>query len=644
MVGEDTDTQELTMVCMRNNIPLRVARMHPSPEALSTKNELRLSVMREGSRFTFQVNDLPAVAMQDMFPEQSHKEQFFSLYAQPQTAIRQIRILRQRSPITPSSLEKGDELFNAGKFSEAMTFYQQQAIESVGRAGQEARLKVGMCLFLLKRQEEAAQQFEQVLNEEGERWPALAGCHLLVIRSIQRRATDVDSVYRTLRGRFPQSLISEILPEYSRAQLLQDSNAQSFLGLSLFGRLTPQQVEDARQQREFARLFTGEPTYADLMLVRAYSLSNQPAKATEAAEDALDRPYILPFSRMLFEDYGALMCQQEKANEGLLRVNDALLDGEGRIKADRLSLLVVRARLHIATKELAEAEKDIEEFIKLSANGHERYETEALAGLIRGFLRQDRGDTAGAAADFRYASAPQYLVRHRLPANTDISTLIGGMNPTTALLIAGSMADDITDAELQSIINFTLERVGGSDDASQNRAAAGVLLFRSGVVKLPPSTLRDIWRTPRGKQTAREIVFRSLPLPELGRKTFVLGMYQYFLQGCTRTALATEEDNFLWEHSTVCCEVLRDHKLGKSQLLKITLAWNGTTNFLGWGGVEQSLEKPFRASMAYWLGKHYLFTGQKEAGQMFRTAADNSEADSTVHKLADVELQKLGNN
>jgi hypothetical protein len=174
-----------------------------------------------------------------------------------------------------------------------------------------------------------------------------------VIRAGQRRAIDADSVFRTLRGRFAMSLINEIIPENARAQLLHDSSAQSFLGLSMFGRLTPQQVEDARQGREFSRLFTPEPTYADVMLVRAYSLSDQPGKAIEAAEDALDRTYILPFSRLLFEDYASLMRQQGKADDAQLRINDSLLDSGGRIRTNRLPLLLERARLHVVTKELA---------------------------------------------------------------------------------------------------------------------------------------------------------------------------------------------------------------------------------------------------------------------------------------------------
>ena len=111
-------------------------------------------------------------------------------------------------------------------------------------------------------------------------------------------------------------------------------------------------------------------------------------------------------------------------------------------------------------------------------------------------------------------------------------------------------------------------------------------------------------------------------------------------QGCFALAPRADEDAVLWQESLAVCDALRDHKLRKEQMLKLFLTWKGTTGFLGWSGVEKSLEPDLRTHSAYVFGKRFLILQQSEdARAMFRQVLAEAPADSPLRKLAKAELE-----
>src|SRR6202040_994031 len=95
---------------------------------------------------------------------------------------------------------------------------------------------------------------------------------------------------------------------------------------------------------------------------------------------------------------GALQAEKE-LDAWLLTANgDLRRDSEGVVYFP----LVERARLHAALEKWDEAERDLDRFFALQSEQARRsYHFHAAACLLQGFLRERRGDQAGALAAWR---------------------------------------------------------------------------------------------------------------------------------------------------------------------------------------------------------------------------------------------------
>src|SRR2546423_782978 len=87
----------------------------------------------------------------------------------------------------------------------------------------------------------------------------------------------------------------------------------------------------------------------------------------------------------------------------------------------------------------------------------------------------------------------------------------------------------------------------------------GVSLLK-GVVHVSPSVLREMWRTPRGLDSARKIAFQSFSFAEFIRIPFVLTMYETMHQGTLPGDLAPEQDTLLWQ---LCEDMYAGYSQGK---------------------------------------------------------------------------------
>src|SRR5262249_52094389 len=144
---------------------------------------LHLRARHEGERLSFQVNDLPPLEFQDVFPIGSSEKGAFAVLWPPGAGLGRLRGSRRTTPGEPSLLERGDMLYARGQFAEALLDYQAQApVASDPKIAQEARCKEGLCLMGLGRYEDAEKPLEQLAASPGERWPVVAACQLWLLR------------------------------------------------------------------------------------------------------------------------------------------------------------------------------------------------------------------------------------------------------------------------------------------------------------------------------------------------------------------------------------------------------------------------------------------------------------------------------
>src|SRR5262249_45564457 len=141
----------------------------------------------------------------------------------------------------------------------------------------------------------------------------------------------------------------------------------------------------------------------------------------------------------------------------LRKVDSYLYDGNGVCRVDNCALLIERARLHAALHDPAQAEHDIDEFLRIHTSEMMWYDFDGQSALIRSFLRDDRGDAQNALADRHVATFREFLKRHQLPTDGDVSSRFPrGLNGLITVLISGSLTDDLTDSDIQGMLANTL--------------------------------------------------------------------------------------------------------------------------------------------------------------------------------------------
>src|SRR5207248_2157787 len=134
-----------------------------------------------------------------------------------------------------------------------------------------------------------------------------------------------------------------------------------------------------------------------------------------------------------------------------------LYERAGVPRSGCLPLLLERARLHAALSRWDDAEMDLEEFFRRAPPGsvHLRYWTQA--NLMLGFLRERRGDAAGARAAWRRGlpgAHPEYRGRKYNPS---VLSYI-------CELILASLTGDVSDANLHAMLGPGLDGLKGAFD------------------------------------------------------------------------------------------------------------------------------------------------------------------------------------
>ena len=184
-------------------------------------------------------------------------------------------------------------------------------------------------------------------------------------------------------------------------------------------------------------------------------------------------------------------------------------------------------------------------------------------------------------------------------------------------LILAVLAGTLTDAQAEQFLNSLLASTGDHP-----------VFGRARMIRIPPALLRDAWLTPRGRDCARRLAFRSEPFPLHICLPVLAIAAEYARRGAFDRDLSPAEENQVWEMVESAVPAFLENRLGQGQLIQLLLSWKGTTNFLGWGGVAPTLDPTLRGPMAYVVGHRLLRLGKPaDATRLLKTAlADAPEA------------------
>ncbi|HVX60680.1 MAG TPA: serine/threonine-protein kinase [Pirellulales bacterium] len=596
----------------------RLAHRIVKPSALPD-GPLRLFAGRTAERVWVQVNDQEPLVFQDIFPISRAQPGRFALLWPPKAKLSALRGRRQQPPVVSSALERGDELYSQQLFIEALEAYQSEQIASVGTAAaQEARFKASLCLAALERPE-ARQRLQELAVEAGDRWPVLAACRLWAEALRLQQFDEADAVLERLRGRYRFEQLAALIPAGLRAEILGQYEQQA-IGFSLF-KAAPNRIARMRSAVEVENLLgsLSHPHYtARLQLLRAFEVSGRLEEALSLAKEMVGQggQWEREGATNWVDEYCWLLSLAGRGEEALTRVDQYLSGAYGDLP-DSNRLLLARSRVLAGLGRWDEAEHDAERWFQSVAD---RESPIFVTGsLVRGLLRERRGDVAGSLEAWREGLS-----------SVDFSELASkNGSVVVAALIMGSLSGEMSERQADSLSAQLIA-------AFSSGTPIGIM---KDFVRVPPAVLQNMWRTDRGREAARQIAFRQVSMADHVRLPAVLLAVELAHQGAFGGQWNSEQEQVVWELMDASLQRYLQGSLSAPQLTSVGMTWKGVTNFLGWGGVADSLPPDYRAPLAYLFAHRFLALGKSEQAQEFlRVALRDSAADSAVRRLAAAKL------
>lgn len=613
---------------------------------------------REGDRLEVQVAGGEPLIAHDLFPLGGSRRGVVAIDMPSAATLAAFRAETQPLPRSPSPLEKADVLFSEGKYAEAASLFDEHLRRAPSPDQAEANCKRGFCDVELRRESDAVKAFELAMAQPGERWPAIAAMQLALLHSRAKRLDDLTAILFTAKVRFDAKTLSLYVSEETRRALFegQDIQKESFLFVDR------EQTHRLERLAQIADLFddasVGFAVRWNLGKAQALAGDESAAAATFEAilpeailPEAIARSTQGPAQTVLFTHilrwYAWLLCRTGRGTEALARLNDLAINHPRRIresfKADvgedpivlaSLPIWLERARVHSHLNRHAEAEADVDHYLNRLPASVEDYNFHAPACLIKGFLRLRAGDEAGANQTWRMGSYSSF--RRRIAASgrasRDLPDLPEHRHGVFDYLMLASLTGELTDDEAAKIYKRLLA------DASESVA----LRQAANLVNLSSASLRGMYRLDRPKEAARKMAFLELSPGDTYRMPGFVIFYQKLRDDLFAGKPTELQDEVLWDISNEMLRLVSEEAFAKSTFIQGALAWKGTTNFLGWAGLEKTLSPKARGQIAWLFGHRYHILGRPaDAIAFFRIAAESAPVGSGQRRLAEGEIARL---
>ncbi len=604
-----------------------ILRRESFPAARLPAGPLKIRCQRELAHLSLQVTGLDPIDVLDPFPlGTSAAATNVALRWPPQIQLRRLEVSQHEAALQTTEFEKADELFHAGRFEDALREYSRLAVASEEvELRHEAQAKQGLCLMKLKRVDEAAKQFETLLNQPGERWPALAGCELWLLRLRQNRDNDADVIAHLLASRFVPAQIVPLIPGDVRNEIMNHYYDDFRVGAKRV-RFNPRLRQNLELYLVIDRLFsrTGEPTFQGLHA------------ATEAYEMLDDLPQAISFSRQINKrdsnawgvaSLARLLRLNKDYPQARQELDGALANFAGRDPSGTAALFIERARLSWIKVGLDAAASDIAALEKILEQSNPQqpsldFNVTGTGCLLCGMYHSHRGEDE--AAKRLWTNGMK-----RMASEMQFDRYVGYRTIEHFVMLAG-LSEQPDEVAVRKAVEILL--------SSNNPmiSVGGPMIGTDKVVTMAT----QIWQTKRGREVALDLTLDRWAKSEAAQNSVVLVAWYAIRQAAFAGQLEAEQDQLVWEISqTTYTHIILNGKLSTPQMVQLSAAWSGITGILGWKGVADAIPPETRGPFAYVLAHRYQRLGQlADSEVMLRDAVAHSEKDSLLHRLAEREL------
>jgi len=595
-----------------------------------------LRARRENGELRFQLNDLDPLVFRDVWPLDARSGRFGIVWV-PGVGLARLHATQGPPASVGSSLEQGDHLYGSGRYPEAAEFYQVQArTVAAGSAGlavrREAECKYGLCLLALNQRREARTVFARLADEDArDPWLLVASFQLWLLHLEDRHSDEAARLLVRMQTRYPEARqqIAALLPADMRVRLHYQFETAGSLHRLIFA--SPDLVERLDQAAlvdEFLQVSRDNRLRVKQRLLWALRLVGDSARAAHVAEEILRESGADGPARFGWPEYAWLMHLAGRDEPIPAELERASAAAPGDAQVLRARLLLERARWHARLRQWREAESLLEELAR-----KEVPDRGVLIGaaLLHGMAREQRGDAEGARQTWKQGLA-RLRAQSRLEAS-DASSILEVLLQTT---IVTARAGDMTDAEAETFKTTLLDSIE-SVSGDMRRLAAQYL---------PASVFRAMWQSNHGREVARRSACRELSQPETFRLVMRLTVAELIRQQCwPAQSLSREQDDMVWELTARGFTAYGAGTLTTAHAGFLGVAWKRGGALWTWTGTERGLsDAALRGGLSYVLGCRYLhvFKRTDDAASLFRNAVKLAAPDSSLRKLAQAELDRMG--
>ena len=247
---------------------------------------LRLRLRREYDELIGQVNGFAPLRASDPFPLIGEKG-VCAVRWPSDIGLTYLALMKKDVPPHASPLEIADARYDRGlRFGIADVF--PRSSPRVEFSPRQSALQAGFVLAGPNRLDNAADVLESLRWQPGDRWPAMAGCQLWLLRLKQNRETDATEVFDSIQSRFSTEKLAVLISGQDR-ESLTSRYLSDFLYPSQLLRFDPNRLARVERAEEVLRLLSNNGALstgnigitAGLLLGRAYEFAGKPEQALE---------------------------------------------------------------------------------------------------------------------------------------------------------------------------------------------------------------------------------------------------------------------------------------------------------------------------------------------------------------------------
>ncbi|MBC7815980.1 MAG: protein kinase, partial [Planctomycetaceae bacterium] len=598
------------------------------PVARLPKGSLRVLCERDGTRLSLQVHDLEPLRFDDVLPPPTTGAPTLTLEWPSTTPLVSLRVSKRLLGDSLSPLQRADEHLLAGEWSEAERLYDESSRGEFAEAVQrEAKFKRGLCLASLQREDEASELFQQLLLVEDERWSPAAGCQLWLSCLTRNKGTEADAVFEILQTRYRPEQLSRLVPTQTRDRIVERS-LLDFDKIEKLLRHDPERLRNVERAAAVDRLLSLDGRGAfpiQHVLLRAYRFEDRLEDALRVCENAAAQPAHAE-DRHLVRNHARVLRQLGRTKEALAKCMKWIEQHAARVPVGAIEEMQLEVlRILLRSQQWAEAE-ELADTILSGDSGRSASGSYSTASLVKGFLLEQRGATDEARRLWL-----ETFLRLR-SSKFELSVTSAGF---TDLLILGSLTNQPMQAEVERITK-SLDSLGGLGPIGAFvRAAVNPASMEAAT--------RNAWRTPRGREWAKQYAFDLITMRERLYTPGVLCAGEFIRRNAFGETYDDGQDEIA---SNVARKVVLgavfDGTFTSAQLVQFGLTWKGSFGFLGWGALAPTLPAELRTSSAYIMSHRALRLNQPgPAADLLKLAAGLNEVNPKVAARATADLKML---